>query len=361
MKNLKLILGVCMLLLPFVGLTAQNNNDDPDESLYLVGAVPEKEGKVVFSREFSIPGMTKQQVYDRMLKWMETRLKENDNAASRIVFQNPEKGVIAGRGEQWLLFRSTALSLDRAWMTYQLTVECKPEFCTVLVEKIRYTYREDERYNADEWINDEFALNKTKTKIIRGVSKWRIKTVDFANDVFKSAALALSVADIEEVAQKKTPERQQQTGPVVITQIATPSVPTAPVEVPAVVSTPIATNNTLKEIAPSQLPDNCIKASEGKIVIAIGKDQFNRSMMTADAGGSIVNIENTPAMMCTLAPDQPYEALEKAQTYTVMFYPTGQDEPSVVLQCEKMNINQTYIPGVPRSYFGKIVKAEIRK
>ena len=83
--------------------------------------------------------------------------------------------------------------------------------------------------------------------------------------------------------------------------------------------------------------------------------------MRADAGGAIVNNENTPAMMCTLAPDQPYEALEKAQTYTVMFYPTGQDEPSVVLQCEKMNINQTYIPCVPRSYFGKIVKTGIRK
>ncbi len=179
------------------------------------------------------------------------------------------------------------------------------------------------------------------------------------------------MSDIEEVSKKETPERKQQTGPVVITQVGTPATPTAPIEgsTPIVISTPaptptptpISPASALMEVEPSQVPDNCIKASEGKIVIAIGKDQFNRSMMTADAGGSIINIENTPAVMCTLAPNQPYEAIEKAQNYTVMFYPNGQDQPSVVLQCEKMDINQTFVPGVPRSYFGKIIKAEIRK
>ena len=359
MKNMKFLFWAFMLLLPLTSLTAQNN-EIFDEKLYLAGAVPEKEGKVIFSREFSIPGMSEEDIFNRMQKWMESRLKENDNEASRVTYANSKSGMLAGRGEQWLLFRSSALSLDRAWMTYQLTIECKPEFCTVMIEKIRYTYRETEKYNADEWINDDFALNKSKTKLIRGISKWRIKTIDFANDMFKSAALALSVSDIQQVTNNK-PVDQIQNGPIVIKQTSTPIETAAKQEAPVENKPATETQGPLKEIAPALIPENSIKASEGKIVIVIGKDQFNRSMMTADAGGSIVNIEDTPAMMCTLAPDQPYEALEKAQTYTVMFYPNGKTEPTIVLECEKMDIGQTQIPGLPRSYFRKIGKAEIKE
>ena len=55
-----------MLLLPLASLSAQNN-DDIDEKLYLAGAVPEKDGKVVFSREFSIPGMSEEDIFNRKI------------------------------------------------------------------------------------------------------------------------------------------------------------------------------------------------------------------------------------------------------------------------------------------------------
>lgn len=39
---------------------------DRDDSKYLAGAVPEVDGKVVFSKEFSIPGMSQEEIYNRM-------------------------------------------------------------------------------------------------------------------------------------------------------------------------------------------------------------------------------------------------------------------------------------------------------
>ena len=58
---------VITLLLCIPALTyAQDDNDDEKEnpSKYLVGAVPEIDGKVVFSKEMLLPGLSKDQVYD---------------------------------------------------------------------------------------------------------------------------------------------------------------------------------------------------------------------------------------------------------------------------------------------------------
>ena len=38
---------------------------DRDDSKYLAGAVPEVDGKVVFTKEFSIPGMSQDEIYER--------------------------------------------------------------------------------------------------------------------------------------------------------------------------------------------------------------------------------------------------------------------------------------------------------
>ena len=56
------------------------------------------------------------------------------------------------------------------------------------------------------------------------------------------------------------------------------------------------------------------------------------------------------------AAPQPHEQLDQAETYTVRFYPTGQSEPSILLECKKMPSPQA-IEGMPRTYIGEIVKA----
>lgn len=332
----------------------ENDDDDDDETAYLVGAVPEVDGKVVFSKEFSIPGMSQDQIFDRMKKWMDGRLKGNKNQ-SRVVYADKEKGILAGVGEEWIVFKSTALALDRTLVNYQITVTCKPEHCLMEVEKIRYTYREKEKYTAEEWITDKYALNKTQTKLIRGLAKWRKKTVDFSNGLFESAARALGAAE----AKAETPEKPVKTpttGPVVIQQ-ATPVTVTTPSATP--VKPQSGEFPGYKETAPDQIPANVVQMGAGKLVIVLGKDAFNMTMMTANAGGSLGKVSGKPVVFTILSPDQPFEQIDKAETYSVRFYPTGQTEPSVILECKKVQAPAT-LEGQPRTYIGEIIKAWIK-
>ena len=355
MNRLTQLFFVLFLLCLPVSVMAQK--DKNDDSKYLAGAVPEVDGKVVFSKEFNIPGMSQDEIFDRMMKWMETRLKENKNQGSRVAYSDKEKGIIAGVGEEWIVFKSSALSLDRTWVNYQITVTCKPEKCFMEVEKIRFTYGENEKYTAEDWISDKYALNKAKTKLIRGLAKWRRKTVDFADNLFTGAAQALGAAGVatEPVIQ---PGKQAviTPGPVVITP-ANPVIATDP----SVNNNPSAANVPgYKEITPDQIPANAIQMGAGNLVVAIGKDAFNMTMMTANAGGSLGKMNGKPVVFTIFSPEQSYEQIEKADTYSVRFYPTNQSEPSIILECKKLP-SQTPMEGQPRTYIGEIVKAWIKK
>ena len=318
MNRLTQLFFVLFLLCLPVSVMAQK--DKNDDSKYLAGAVPEVDGKVVFSKEFNIPGMSQDEIFDRMMKWMETRLKENKNQGSRVAYSDKEKGIIAGVGEEWIVFKSSALSLDRTW------------------------------------ISDKYALNKAKTKLIRGLAKWRRKTVDFADNLFTGAAQALGAAGVatEPVIQ---PGKQAviTPGPVVITP-ANPVIATDP----SVNNNPSAANVPgYKEITPDQIPANAIQMGAGNLVVAIGKDAFNMTMMTANAGGSLGKMNGKPVVFTIFSPEQSYEQIEKADAYSVRFYPTNQSEPSIILECKKLP-SQTPMEGQPRTYIGEIVKAWIK-
>ena len=92
MKNLtQVLIALFCLCMPAL-LHAQR-----DDSKYLAGAVPEVDGKVVFTKDFSIPGMSQDTIYSRLLRWMDARLAKNGNN-SRVVFSDKEKGQIVGIG-----------------------------------------------------------------------------------------------------------------------------------------------------------------------------------------------------------------------------------------------------------------------
>lgn len=85
MKNLTQVLIVLFCLCMPALLHAQR-----DDSKYLAGAVPEVDGKVVFTKDFSIPGMSQDTIYSRLLRWMDARLAKNGNN-SRVVFPTRRK------------------------------------------------------------------------------------------------------------------------------------------------------------------------------------------------------------------------------------------------------------------------------
>lgn len=372
MKNLTQFLLVLLCICLPTNMFADQNKDKDDDSKYLVGAVPEVDGKVVFTKEFSISGMSQEEIFKRMQNWMEARLKKNENN-SRVVYTNVEEGQIVGTGEEWIVFSSSALSLDRTKILYQLSVVCAPEKCTMEVEKIRYNYREGkEKYTAEEWIVDKYALNKAKTKLVRGLAKWRRKTVDFVDDLALGAAEALSASTANKATEAAQPKEEKSvinSGPIVIApktavEVKTPAETTKVTVIPATPLTPATTaaSNTVsgyKEIAPDQLPTNAIQMGAGKLVLVIGSDAFNMTMMTANAGGSLGKSSGKSVIFSFLSPDQPYEQMEKAETYTVRFYLANQTEPSVVLECKKMP-SQAPMEGQPRMFVGEIVKAFVK-
>ena len=385
MKNLtQLLFTLFCLCLPAV-LQAQ----DKDDSKYLAGAVPEVDGKVVFTKEFSIPGMSQDEIYERLLNWMDARLEKNENT-SRVVFSDKEKGQIVGVGDEWIVFSSTALSLDRTQILYQLTITCQPEKSVLEVEKIRFNYREGkEKYNAEEWIVDKYALNKTKTKLVRGLAKWRRKTVDFVDDLCLGAAEALSATTVKAPVEEKKEEKKEKkevkavvnSGPTVITPKKQVTVEPAKaaekesegivnnaqvievpqVKKPAALVAPAQKNQQeeYRTVAPDQLPSEVIQTGAGKLVIVIGQEPFNMTMMTANAGGSLGKVNGKPVVFSILSPDQPYEQMEKAESYTIRFYPTGQTEPTVILECKKLPSPAT-MEGMPRTYVGEILKAMVK-
>lgn len=217
-KLTRLFLLVAMLCaLPGLTLQAQKR----DDSKYLAGAVPEVDGNVVFSKSFSVPGMTKEEIYNRMLQWMEADMKDNGNPTSRVVLTDTDTGQIVAISDEWMVFTSTALALDRTRIIYQLSVVCQEEKCELEISKIRYIYRENkERYTAEEWISDKYALNKSKTKLVRGLAKWRRKTVDFVEAKVQEAVEALSTIEENKPQEKQVEEAPKAAAetPIVITQ-----------------------------------------------------------------------------------------------------------------------------------------------
>ncbi len=96
--------------------------------------------------------------------------------------------------------------------------------------------------------------------------------------------------------------------------------------IPATPLTPAtpATSGTVpgyKEVARINCRANAIQMGAGKLVLVIGSDAFNMTNMTANAGGALGKSSGKPVIFSFLSPDQPYEQMETAETYTVRFYP----------------------------------------
>ena len=120
-----------------------------------------------------------------------------------------------------------------------------------------------------------------------------------------------------------------------------------------------ASAGELREVAPADLPADALKAGTGTIVVTIGSDPFNMSTMTANVGGSLGVKDGKRVVFVLFSPDQPSQAMEQVQEYGVRFYPVGQNEPSVVLQCRKLPV-QALPDGFPRLYAGEVLTAFVR-
>ena len=102
---------------------------------------------------------------------------------------NKSQRVIVATLNEWLVFKSTFLSLDRAKLNYVLVANCTDGCVELTMRNIFFRYDENDgkgmtKILAEESINDKNALNKKKTKLVTGCAKFRMMTIDRKDEVF---------------------------------------------------------------------------------------------------------------------------------------------------------------------------------
>lgn len=178
------------------GLLDRNKTKVIDKK-YLVGGVPEIDGKVVWAKKIDVKGKTASQIYDTLLPFFQSFVKgEEQLKTSQVAVVNKETHQIGVRAQEWLTFENKALSLDRTKMYYTIIAQCSNGLADIKIQNISYRYEEDRpsgfNMTAEEWITDANALNKKQTGFQKGgVKKFRMKTIDRMDDILTQIEAAL--------------------------------------------------------------------------------------------------------------------------------------------------------------------------
>ena len=169
-----------------------------EDPKYLSGAVPVVDGKVTFTLDMDVKGKTAQEIYDILYGVLDNMTKEeNQFKESKIAIVNKGEHTIAARYKEWLVFRNSALSLDRTVFNYTIIAQATDGHVNVKLFRISYQYELERGINdgievvAEEWITDEQGLNKKKDTLAKYSGKFRRKTIDRKDNIFETITNAL--------------------------------------------------------------------------------------------------------------------------------------------------------------------------
>lgn len=167
---------------------AQEVKDNPDAKYLVENAVPVVDKYVCWQTTINAPGKSAKQIYDILYKQMDKMVNEpNQIANSTIALNDKENNEIGAVFHEWLVFKNSALSLDRTKFNFQLMVKCTDGKADVKMTHITYDYDLDRRpvhYVAEKWITDKYAVNKKHTKLYPLSAKFRRKTIDRKDFIF---------------------------------------------------------------------------------------------------------------------------------------------------------------------------------
>lgn len=197
---MKKLAWLFITLLPLYGWAQDNTWEKPEEdevatqtvkvnpdAKYLKGAVTEVDGKIVFTKTIEAPGKSASQVYDIVGRYMEKMLHEKNQLNSLLVVQDSANWTIAGKYDEWLVFKSNTFVLDRTHFIYVLQAQCQDGRADISISRINYVYgegKEVKRFKAEEWISDKAAVNKKNTRLLPLSAKFRRKTIDRKDFLF---------------------------------------------------------------------------------------------------------------------------------------------------------------------------------
>lgn len=348
MKKLLFIIALC---LPLLGM-AKDKKDNSNPK-YLSGAVTLTDGKVTFTQEIKTPGLSKDKLYDLMYAWAQKRFQSEGDLHSQVAYTNKEEGDIAATAEEYMVFSSSAISLDRTRVYYQFLINVQDEVCRLTMTRIRYWYEENrdggERYSAEEWITDDMALNKKKTKLAPICGKFRRETIELKEDLFESAANALGKQLLNTATTASVP--------------MTPLVPAQPV---------LNASGELKEITFDQLPNSLNDlVANGRITITAGEEEIDIKAENWGGFGKLFN-KNVTYTLIDQARIAVSTLMKQSNTYKVSFYTPGNTQASIVIECKKsmeQNMSAEELKSLNQSidtskqytmYIGEITRIQMR-
>ena len=317
MKNFIASLLICLPIL------VHAQTDDK----YLEGAITLNDGKVTFSTEMIAPAMTKEQIYETILDWANKRFQPTEKMNARVLFQNPKEGNIAIGGEEYIVFSTSALALDRTRIYYHIKISCENGKSNIEMTRIRYWYDEardgGEKYEAEEWIVDEWALNKSKTKLLPICGKFRKKTIDLKDELFQEiqSALGNKMISLGLKAAPVTPESQVQVAQV------------QPVSAPIEISKPEPSPE--KVIQSVDNTEALISQSTRMTVTAGNDEQFE---ISKECWGGFGELFGKKVAFCLIDTQKTMGNMLMTQSdnYKISFYTTNNNQPIVVISCKKL-------------------------
>ena len=145
---MKKFILAAMMLIPMASMAQDNTWEQPqvtnNDAKYLVGAVPEVDGRVVFQTTISAPGKTAAQIFDLLNADLQKMTKEpNQIEQSRVSLADAATGELVGQFQEWLVFKNKPLVLDRTRFFYTLMINCKDGAADVKLTRIHYLYDEE--------------------------------------------------------------------------------------------------------------------------------------------------------------------------------------------------------------------------
>lgn len=177
--------------------TNKQKTKTPVNTKYMAGAVPMNNGKVEWVLDVDVPGKDAGQIYNIMLKCLTDLTKtENQLEGSAVTLINKQDHIVVATVKEWLVFKENFLMLDRTKFNYTLVAYCSDNHLKLTMSRISYRYEEERiknghHYKAEEWIDDDNALNRKKTRLLPGSAKFRCKTIDRKDQIFKTIKTAV--------------------------------------------------------------------------------------------------------------------------------------------------------------------------
>lgn len=183
---MKKLIPILLLLLTTTAASAQlfkGKNKEANKVEYSIGKVPVVNGKVVFEEKIQAKGSAAE-ILAKAQQWINKRFSDTEIIKFKQ-YDQETPGTLTVKSEEYITFSKKLLELDRTRITYFLDITAKDNSCTMKMYRIAYWYDEENNggrhFTAEEYITDDEAFNKKKSKMLKIPGKFRMRTIDLKN------------------------------------------------------------------------------------------------------------------------------------------------------------------------------------